>query len=286
MEAELLHAERQTLWGRLAVANFFLGGAGAGAYVVGAVLSQFAPSPIFALASVLGPVLVIVGLLCVAVEAGRPLRGAKVLRMVQSSWMSRELWAGGAFVACAALDLFHPLLGWRVVAASAALLLALAQGVILSRAKGVSAWCVPLMPSLFLISALVSGAGILSLALPLLGAGGRGGALEGWLAGLVVLSALVWAGYLTWPGDLAFQRATASFRAPGTVAGVFGLGHLLPLFLLALGLRDPSFVWAVLAGALVLQGQLQAKAWLVLKAGELRPVTIPHLRLRRDLDPA
>jgi len=37
METELLAATRQTLWGRLAVANFFLGGTGAGLYVMAGV---------------------------------------------------------------------------------------------------------------------------------------------------------------------------------------------------------------------------------------------------------
>lgn len=281
MQAELLPSARQTLWGRLAVANFFLGGAGAGAYVIGAVLSGFQRSPILALVSVLGPVLVVIGFLCVAVEAGRPLRGSFVLRKIRSSWMSRELWAGGLFILLAVADLFNPLLLLRVGAVSAALLFALAQGAILSRAKGVIAWSVPLMLPLFLVSALVSGAGILGVALPLFVPGGIGRALEGWIAWLTLLSALVWGGYLAWPGDLAFRLATVSFRRASAVAGVFVIGHLVPLFLLALGFQYPALSWAALAGIAVLLGQLQAKAWLILRAGELRPVTIPYFRLMR-----
>lgn len=285
MDAELLPAARQSLWGRLAAANFFLGGAGAGTYVVAAALSGFKFSPLLSGASVLGPGLILAGFLCVAAEAGRPPRGLFVLRKIGTSWMSRELWAGGAFVLAAATDLVRPHLGWRIAGTLAALLLVLAQGAILSRAKGVGAWNVPLMPSLFLVSALASGAGVLALALPLLGVAGVG-ELPRVMAGLVVLSALVWAGYLAWPGDVAFRRATASFMVPSMVVGVFVAGHVIPLALLGLAIEARVSLWSALAGVLVLLGQLQAKAWLILRAGELRPITIPSLRLRRSREQA
>lgn len=264
------------------MANFFLGGTGAGAYVVGAVLSGFQRSPLLILASLLGPVLVVAGFLCVAVEAGRPLRAPFVLRKVTSSWMSRELWVGGAFCVLAVADLLRPLLLLRLGAALAALLLAFAQGAILWRANGVSAWSVPVTPPLFLASALTSGAGVLGLILPLVVAGDVGGALAAWMGGLIVLSAFVLAGYLIWPGDPAFREATASFWTLSTVGGVYGVGHLLPLWFLLLGLWNPAVVWAALAGGLLLLGQLQAKAWLILRSGQLRPITIPHLQLRRE----
>lgn len=279
METQLLPALGQTLWGRLAVANFFLGGAGAGAYVVAAMLSGFERFSILLVASLLGPALVLTGFLCVALEAGRPLRGPFVLRKMGSSWMSRELWAGGAFCLFVAADLLRPFLWFRLGAVAAALLFALAQGAILWRAKGVSAWSVPLMPPLFLASALVSGAGVMGVTLPLV----RAGAVTVWMAGLIVLSAVAWAGYRLWPGDAAFRQATASFRADRTVARVFVVGHLFPFFLLMFDLWEPAVVWTVLAGVLVLQGQLQAKTWLILRAGELRPITIPHLGLRHAL---
>jgi hypothetical protein len=130
---------------------------------------------------------------------------------------------------------------------------------------------------LFLTSALASGAGVLSVVHPFLGSGG-GGTPGGWTATLVALSVLAWVGYLAWPGDLAFRRATASFRGGRTAVEVFGVGHLLPLGLLAVGVWISSPVWSALAGVAILVGQLRAKAWLILRAGELRPVTIRYLR--------
>jgi phenylacetyl-CoA:acceptor oxidoreductase subunit 2 len=281
MDTELIPAERQTLWGRLAVANFFLGGAGAGAYVVGAGLSGLERSPILSVASILGPLLVIAGFLCVAAEAGRPLRGPFVLRKLESSWMSRELWAGGAFVACAAADLVLPWIGFRILAGLAALILVLAQGFILRLARGVAAWDVPPMPVVFLTSGVLGGAGLLGIVSAV--AGDWASARLGWgTAGLILLSGGSWISYLARPGDSAFRRATAPLRQGLAISGVLGIGHALPLLLLGVGFWFPEFAAGSLAlsGVAILTGALHAKAALVLTASQLRPITFPHLRVR------
>lgn len=281
MEVELLPAERQLLWGRLAVANFFFGGAGAGAYVVAAILWGFERAPSLALAGVLGPALVAVGFLCVAAEAGRPLRGPRVLRMVGSSWMSRELWAGGAFIACAAADLASPWIGLRVLATLAALALILAQGWILHRARGVAAWNVSLMPVVFFTSGLLGGAGLLGIAAA--GLGGVGGARLAWAtAALTLLDGATWLAYLGWPGDPTFRRAIAPLRRGAALAGVLGAGHLLPLLFLASRIWEPEIAAMALAlsGIAILVGGLVAKGGLVLRTGQLRPITLPRLAVR------
>lgn len=275
METELLAATRQTLWGRLAVANFFLGGTGAGLYVMAA------SEPGFAVGLAVGPLLALAGFLCVAAEAGRPLRGLRVLRMVKSSWMSRELWAGGAFIVCSALDLFLPWIGFRILAWFAAVILIIAQGSILSQSRGVAAWDVPLMPFVFLTSGLASGAGLLGIVSAARG-GGESTRIVWETAALILLSGGGWIGYLVWRGDPAFRLATAPLRRGSAVARILGVGHLLPLLLLTLGSWFPGFLIEslVLAGAGILIGALDAKAGLVLRAGQLRPVTIPSLRVR------
>ncbi len=97
---DLLPSRPQTFWGWPAVLNFFLGGLGAGFYVV-TVLAEGPDgrSAVMTLASWLAPACVLAGFAAVAAEAGRPLRGPRVLLRVGTSWMSRELWLGGAFVA-------------------------------------------------------------------------------------------------------------------------------------------------------------------------------------------
>ena len=70
-----------------------------------------------------------------ATEAGRPWRGPRVLARVRTSWMSRELWLGGAFTLVA-------IGGWRVegpplsvlgAAAAVALVLGTGLGILLIR---------------------------------------------------------------------------------------------------------------------------------------------------------
>src|ERR1700693_4417217 len=96
--AELIPAQRQRLWGWQAVANFTLGGVGAGLYGTAVIVAGLERTAAVVLASWLAPLLVLAGFAAVAGEAGRPLRGPRVLWKVRTSWMSRELWIGGVFV--------------------------------------------------------------------------------------------------------------------------------------------------------------------------------------------
>lgn len=280
MTVELIPAERQRLWGRLAVANFFLGGAGAGGYAVAAILWGLERAPVFALASTLGPLLMLSGFLCVAAEAGRPLRGFRVLSRVRSSWMSRELWAGGLFIAGAGADLFLPWVGFQIMALWAALLLLLAQGSILSEARGVAAWDSPLMPFVFVTSGLATGAGFLGIVAAALGA--ESARFTPSAAGLLLLSGGGWIAYLAWPGDAAFREATRPLRERPANVGILGIGHALPLLLLLAGFWFPqrSAGFLALSGVAMLIGALWAKAALVLRAGQLRPITLPTLSVR------
>src|SRR3990170_4564830 len=155
----------QTAWERLAVANFFLGGAGGGLYVVAAILRGLDPQPgaavAFETAGLLGPALVVIGFLAVAAEEGRPLRGANVLLNLRLSWMSRELAAGLSFIVLAGTDRLYPNspLEWPAVAAAVAFVVS--QGFILREARGVPAWNLKVIPLLFLTSGCLAGAGVL-----------------------------------------------------------------------------------------------------------------------------
>jgi formate-dependent nitrite reductase membrane component NrfD len=246
----LLPPVAQRLWGWPAVVNFAAGGLGAGLYLAFAV----AGTP--AAARWLGPALVLAGFAAVAAEAGRPLRGGRVLARVRTSWMSRELWLGAAFAVAAAL-------GVVLLAAPAAAALALAQGMILRRARGVPAWSAPILPAVFLTSALVSGAGLWLL---LEAAAGRP------------------------PGDRAFAAVLvlvvvhAAISVRHVHAAPFAvLGHLGPAVLLAPALAWPGLAVpaAALAGILLITSQVGAKAALVIMAGRLVPITIPALAPRR-----
>jgi DMSO reductase anchor subunit len=278
----LIPTRPQRLWGYPAVANFAAGGLGAGFYVVVACVADFLPAPALTLASWLGPGLVVAGFLAVAAEAGRPFRGPRVLRRVSTSWMSRELWLGAAFVGLATGEFFVPASGLRLLAALAATGLVLAQGCLLRRARGVPAWDTPVMPAIFLTSALVSGTGLLTLAEVLTGGMPAGARLFAQMV-LVVVAAVVWLVYLTWHGDEASQTATRALREGRVAAEVLIGGYLVPFALAAIGLAFPATAWIAgpLAGALMVIGQVRAKALMILDAGLLRPITVPHLRLTR-----
>jgi phenylacetyl-CoA:acceptor oxidoreductase subunit 2 len=241
------------------------------------------PSPAGRLAAWLGPLLVVAGFLAVATEAGRPWRGIRVLRRLRTSWMSREAWLGGAFVTLALVDRFVPL-AWqhRYPAALAAVGLALAQGLIVQRARGVPAWRVPVVVPLFLCSAAVSGGGLYVL---LEGLGGRAPApgLAGALLAVMAVALGIWALYLDWPGGPAFVTATAALRQGGAVLGVVALGHAAPALALVAGTLVPALgiPAALVAGALMVLGQERLKAALILQAGRLQPVTVANLRLQR-----
>jgi DMSO reductase anchor subunit len=278
---ELIPATPQRLWGAPAVVNFVLGGLGAGLYVAAALAARFQASPAVTVASALGPVLVLAGFAAVATEAGRPLRGLRVLARVRSSWMSRELVLGIAFAGLAALEFAAPARPPRIAAAAAAVALALAQGFIVRRARGVAAWDVGLVPLAFLFSALVSGTG-LYLALEVVagrppGPGVLAGALLVVAAGLVV-----WLAYLGGSREDDFRRATATLRAGAAAVSIAGGGYALPFLLVAAALALPALApaAALVAGVLMAAGQVQAKSALILRVAALRPITLISVKLR------
>ena len=280
---ELIPARPQTLWGMPAVVNSALGGTGAGLYVTAVIAAGFRSSPTLTIASWLGPALVLAGFVAVATEAGRPLRGLRVLARVTTSWMSRELWIGGAFIALAAGEFVVPGSVQRLVAAAAAIMLVLAQGLILRRAQGIVAWSVRPMPLVFLQSALTAGAGLMVLLDAAVGAP-PGRVILDAVLGLLLFAALVWLAFVTWSGG-AFAEATRCLREGTPALGIFGGGYVAPfsLFVLTMALGDESRTLPALGGLLMVATQAYAKAFLILKAGQLRPITVPHLRLTRRI---
>jgi DMSO reductase anchor subunit len=276
---EMIPARRQTLWGWPAVINFALGGLGAGWYLVAALAAGFAPSPGVTAATWAAPVLVLAGFAAVAGEAGRPLRGPRVLRRLGSSWMSRELLVGLAFVLLAAADLLFPLRRQRALASVAAVLLVLAQGFILRGARGITAWDVPVLPLLFLLSAFLSGAGAYLLAEVLAGRP-PASPVVGAVLVLVVAAFAAWGRYLAWRPDETYRRAVAPLRDGRSLLAIDGAGHALPLLLGVSALGVPALAAPLLAvaGALLVAGQIYAKARLVLVAGQLRPITLAIAR--------
>ncbi len=279
---DLLPSRPQAFWGWPAVLNFFLGGLGAGFYVV-TVLAEGpgGRSAVMTLAAWLAPACVLAGFAAVAAEAGRPLRGPRVLFRVGTSWMSRELWLGGAFVALVLADGLRPLGPLRAGAAVAALVLAIAQGFIVRGARGIPAWNVPVMPTLFGLSALVSGGGLYLVVAVSVRRVPSVPALAAVLM-LLIGGVWMWVRDLTWSSEAAFTEAVAPLTRGREARLVVGAGLMAPLLLTAGAAAWPAVAAPALAlaGILMVLGQLHAKARLVLTAGRLRPVTLAGLRIK------
>lgn len=278
----LIPARPQTLWGWPAVVNFVLGGLGSGLYLVAAVTAGFGRTPAVLTAAWLGPLLVLAGFGAVALEAGRPHRGARVLARVTTSWMSRECALGLGFAALAALEFLAPGSLARMAAAALAALFAVAQGFIPRRARAVSAWDVPVLPALFAVSALTSGLGLHALVAAIAG-DGAGPALLAAVAAAAVLVGLVWLAYLAWPGDDAFRTAVRPLRCGVAAVATFATASVLPLVLglLGIALSRRADLIAALAGVLLIAGQVRLKSALIREAGQLRPVTTARLTVGR-----
>jgi DMSO reductase anchor subunit len=279
--AVLLPPVPQAVWGWPAVLNFALGGLGAGLYVMAALAAETGHPASLRVAAWLGPLLVLAGFVAVATEAGRPLRGPRVLARVRTSWMSRELWLGGVFAVAAAGTLAVDGRAPRVLALAAAVALALAQGQILRQARGVAAWAVPPMPAVFLTSALVSGGGLLLL-------------LEAWTARppdsllgamlvVLIVHVAVWSVFLSWSQEPAFVEGVRPLRDTATGWDSLVRSYLLPSLVVALAIAVPALgrPLAAAAGLLMVAGQVATKAALIRKAGQLRPITLPLERLQR-----
>jgi len=279
---ELIAATPQALWGMPAVLNFTLGGLGAGFYVAAAVSATLGAAAAMGVAVWLAPALVLAGFVAVASEAGRPLRGLRVLRRVATSWMSRELWLGGLFVVLAIAGEPMQMPALRLPAAAAAAALVLAQGALLTNARAVPAWSARMMPLVFAASAAVAGASLLVL-VELMAGRPPGPGLRGATLAAVVLGMLVWRAFLTSSSDHAFVRAIAPLRRGATAVELVAIGYAAPFALLALALAFPQ--WAAgptaLAVTLAIAGQFRAKSALILAAGQRRPVTLATLTLPR-----
>jgi hypothetical protein len=148
------------------------------------------------------------------------------------------------------------------------------------RGRAVEAWDVPVLPAMFVVSALVSGAGLVLVVASTRGES-PGGALAGGALAAVVAGFVVWLMYVTWSEAPGFARPTGPLRAgPGVTLGV--VGYVAPAAALALGLALPGLdLAAALAGVLMVAGQAWTKWLLILTVATLRPVTLGTLNLHR-----
>jgi len=165
---------------------------------------------------------------------------------------------------------------------AAAVGLVLAQGAMLTQARAVAAWSVPMMPAVFGASAAVSGTALLLLAGLLAGRQPDRRLLVMTMVALVG-GLLVWSRYLGSSVDPAFLSATAPLRQGPVAVELVLAGYAAPFTLLALALGGAPWAPApaALAAILAVAAQYRAKSALILAAGRRRPLTLATLTLPR-----
>jgi len=267
----------QAHWDWRAAGNFIGGGAGGGLIVFTAIAGVDGTSLTWLMLA--GLALVGLGLFCVWLEIGRPLRALRVFANPRTSWMTRE--------ACAATLLFPVGLaaaaavpGFASIAAALALTFMYCQGRMLQAAKGVPAWRGPLVPPLIVAAGLADGGGAFFLLAPLHGKGGW--SLLALFGVLVLLRVVVWLAYRKRLAAAA-PRAHAAIQRADRVLQL--AGTLVPLGLIAaIGAGAVSETWVVvtaaIAGLAATAAGATLKYELVTRAAFNQGFALQHLPVR------
>ncbi len=268
---------QQTQWDWRAAGNFICGGAGSGLIVFTAVSG--ARGPMLTALMLAGLALIGLGLTCVWLEIGRPLRAFNVFFNPRTSWMSREAIAATllmpvGFAAAVAV----PELAW--LAALIALVFVYCQSRMLQAAKGIVAWREPRLLPLMMATGLTEGAGLFWL-----GALWHGQAT---LALLLLFAALVLVRMLLWR---AWRQRLERRAAPRALSAIDGAGRtllvagtLIPLgasIVAGVGQFGASATMlAAVAGLLAAIAGSWFKFTLVTRAGFNQGFALTHLPVR------
>ncbi len=269
---------QQKHWDWRAAGNFICGGAGTG-LIVFAALSG-AARPTFAALVLAGLALVGLGLFCVWLEIGRPLRALHVFFNPRTSWMTREAFAATLLFPIG-LAAAAGLPGCAWVAAALALAFVYCQGRMLQGAKGIPAWREPLLSPLIVVTGLVEGAGLSFVIAPL--------DSEGTQPLLVLFGVLVLARALVW---LAYRRRLATAAAPQAQVALdragrwlHVVGTLVPLALIAAIVASAASATqtpliAAIAGLAAAAVGVYLKYTIVTRAGFNQGFALAHLPVR------
>jgi phenylacetyl-CoA:acceptor oxidoreductase subunit 2 len=268
----------QTQWDWRAAGNFMCGGAGSGLIVFTAV-SGVRGTVLTAL-TLAGLALIGLGLLCVWLEIGRPLRAINVFFNPRTSWMSREAIAATLlFPAGLAALLVAPGFVW--LAAALALLFVYCQSRMLHASRGIPAWREPLTVPLMVATGLTEGSGLFWLAAVWHGAGS--------LMLLLLFGALLLARGLIWR---MWRRRLDGSAAPRALALIDAAGRTLQLAgtwlpLAAIVIAASALLSAPASAALLATAGLLAAlagAWfkfaLITRGGFNQGFALTHLPVR------
>ena len=228
---------QQTSWDWRAAGNFMAGGAGTGLLVGAALLAPPDAAQGWAPTWLLfgGLALVGLGLLCVWLEIGRPLRALHVFLNPQTSWMSREAFVGALLFPAGLLAMLG-MNGWIWVTAVLALIFLYCQSRMLPAARGIPAWRPKVLSLLMFVTGLCEGCALFLLL----------GLLHGKVTGGVMLlftlltlwRIAVWTRYRSNAQSSLAPRAAAALDQAGRY--LLLAGTVAPLLLLGIGVWLPS----------------------------------------------
>jgi phenylacetyl-CoA:acceptor oxidoreductase subunit 2 len=223
---------QQTSWDWRAAGNFICGGAGTGLLVASALFAAPEATTVWwAIPGLVfvGLALIGLGLLCVWLEIGRPLRALNVFINPLTSWMSREAWVSVVLFP-AGLAAMLGVSGWLWISAALALAFLYCQSRMLPAARGIPAWRSSWFSPLFLLTAGCEGCGIFLL-LGLVHSRITGVALLAFVL-LLLLRLLVWQRYRIDVDANLVARARSALDLAGRRLLI--VGSILPCILLGL----------------------------------------------------
>ncbi len=241
----------QKSWDWRAAANFIGGGTGTGLFAASA-LASFSVRGMWP-ASFIAMFFVAIGLFCVWMEIGRPLRFMNVLRHAKLSWMTREAFAALPFFGMGLLVLFfpHPVL-W-VMGAAFGMVFLYCQGRILQASKGIPAWRQKGIVPLIMATGLTEGAGLLA-ALSALGGFAANEVSAGALLVLLIIRFTLWRNYRSALGRAGAPVETftaldkgvvnLSLASQSVIAALVLIGLFVPFVLFFGGLLALVTGWA------------------------------------------
>ena len=265
---------QQYQWDWRAAGNFMCGGAGAGLLVFTSLSGLKGAAAVALTLGGLG--LVGLGLLCVWLEIGRPLRAMNVLFNARTSWMSREAIVS-VLVFALGLGWLTGVTTWGAPLAFAALAFLYCQARIVQAAKGIPTWREPMTAPLLVATGLAEGAGLFWVV-----AAWQfdGGAPAAFFAALVAARWLVWRAWRARLAGAPPQALAAIQRNSG--AFQWG-GSAVPLVLITAAALAPAPFGAALmaaAGAAVAVTGAAFKFTLITRAAYYQGFSLARLPVR------
>jgi formate-dependent nitrite reductase membrane component NrfD len=270
-----LESRSQRIWGWPIAMYLFLGGLGGGCYLLGVLFDLFSSGPavITKVGIVLGPPVVLIGVLFLAADLGRPAQAIRAIMRPTTSWISRGTIILTIFLLLGGIHIFlwiwpldwlaHSIIVRKTLGAMGGLfafLTILYTGLLLGALRPIPFWCSPLLPVLFLTSGLSTALMTIELGMAFLGAGGTLIhpsliVLARFHIPLLILEGVMVAIYLQTGQVLEASRASIHKIIRGELAaqfwmGFFLLGLIIP-FALAIFEQTTSFesLWLALLKA-------------------------------------